>query len=269
MFLPLIIMYRKVFFQVLKDCAGRLHLLLLIAVIGLVIARVFYLKDNAYQFLFVAHIVATVFIWIVYLKMWEDKSQHWQALVFAGFLSLFWFVKAIVYNEQWLNIFKQTAPYAYNGTGYNVRYIDSVASYIKTNKSVVGGFVCDSIYYNNLYYSQKNPNVYFLPITYLVAEKYNNNFEFCLSNPSLIIGHEQNRVYKDYLTNAVQRSFFNHFLQTSHIDNYDQGLQSFINTYQIDYLIFTKYAAIPSYILPKVKKQYSDPSTGEKFLVLQ
>lgn len=267
--LPLIIAYKNDLIIALKESVKRFKLLLFIAAIGLIMARVLYLKDNAYQFLFVAHIIATIFIWLMYLLVLPKNNKQSSYIFSAVFLSIFWFIKPSVSNEKFVNTFKQNGNFVYEGKKYSQEYLNRVMGYFKEQKNIVGGYLADTNFYKTTYYSRRNPNVYFLPITYIVSNNYNRNFEFCLSDTSAIICHEDNPVYKEYLTNAIHRSFFFQYLKENPSIDYSLAVNNFINRNHLSYLFITKDYDVNSFVKSKVKREIVDSGTGERFLILQ
>lgn len=267
--LPLIIIYKRDLIITLKKSIRKFELLLIIAAAGLIMARILYLKDNAYQFLFVAHISVTIFIWFVYLLVLLKNDKRSSYIISALFLSIFWFIKPLVSNGKSVNIFKQNGEFVYEGKKYSQEYLNQVAKYFKGQKKIVGGYLADTNFYKNIYYSRRNPNVYFLPITYILSDNYNRNFEFCLSDTSAIISQEENSVYKEYLNNAIHRSFFYQYLKENPSIDYSLAVNNFINRYHLSYLFATKDYIVSSLIKNKVKREIVDSVTGEKFLILQ
>lgn len=267
--LPLIIKYKNDLIIAVKESVKKFKLLLLIAAAGLIMARVLYLKDNAYQFLFITHIIVTIFIWLVYLLVLLKNNKQSSYLFSAVFLSIFWFIKPLVSNQKFVNIFDQNGNFVYEGKKYSQEYLNKVMGYFKEQKNSVGGYLADTNFYKNTYYSRRNPNVYFLPVTYILSDNYNRNFEFCLSDTSAIICHEDNPVYKEYLTNAIHRSFFYQYLKENPSIDYSLAVNNFINHYHLSYLFITKDYDISSLVKSKVKSEIVDPVTGERFLILQ
>ena len=167
--LPLLATLKTDVYVQVKLMAKKLQLLLITAAVSLVVARILYLKDNAYQFLFVMHIIVTLFIWLVYLAVLSVEKKKNLFLLSSLFLSMFFVLKPVISNEPRVNTFVQNGSYVYGGTKYSAEYIKDVKAYFKANKRVTGGYMADTNFYKNTYYSRRNPNVYFLPVTYIVA----------------------------------------------------------------------------------------------------
>jgi hypothetical protein len=265
-----VFIYRKEFFVVLRDVAQRFKLLWLIALIGLVAARVLYLKDNAYQFLFISHIIATFFIWLMYLVVISKRGQQTKFYLFGAlFLSALWVIKPLVLGERPVDIFHQNGNYVYDGKKYSKEYLSGVINYFDQTKYAIGGYICDTSFYKKTYYSRRNPNVYFPPVTYVVSSEQNRNFEFCLSNPSDVLLSVSNPVHKDYLENAVQRSFFQQFLRENALSDPKTAVVDFIRKFSLSYIIVTRDYILSPLLQSKVKTEIIDSNTGERFLILQ
>ena len=265
--LPLYIVYRKDLFVDVKRLLSAFLPLIITGVIGLLMARILYLKDNAYQFLFITHILITLFIWLVYLVVLSHKSKP-KFYVFASvFLSLVFLVKLVTGNEKPVDTFVQNGNYVYGGAKYSAAYLREVKDYFKLSNPSVGGYIADTNFYKNTYYSRRNPNVYFLPVTYIVASGRNRNFEFCLSDTAAINYQLENPLFKDYLQNAVNRSFFYQYRLKYSTLSYEQIIEKFITEFKLSYLVVTKDCQVGN-LKKMVKKEVIDPNTGERFLIL-
>ena len=170
-------------------------------------------------------------------------------------------------QEKQVNTFVQNGNYVYGGLKYSAGYLMEVKEYFKQSKPSVGGYIADTNFYKNTYYSRRNPNVYFLPVTYIVANDHNRNFEFCLSDTAAINYEVDNPLFKDYLHNAVNRSFFFQYRLKYPTFSYEQLVTKFITEYRLSYLVVTKDHALGN-VNKMVKKEIIDPNTGERFLIL-
>ena len=157
-----------------------------IGIAGILLARVLYLKDNAYQFIFIAHILITLFVWLVYLHHYRNTNKPLQVLSSGLYISLFWVMHWVVMPPASPNIFRQNGAYVYEGKKYSETYLSQVNNFFDTGNQKVGGYLADTLFYNSTYYSRRNPNVYFLPLTYIIANKHNGIIDFCLSDSSAI-----------------------------------------------------------------------------------
>jgi hypothetical protein len=101
-----------------------------------------------------------------------------------------------------------------------------------------------------------------------VSNNVNRNFEFCLSDSSAILYKEENEVYKEYLDNAIKRSFFYIFQKENPSTDHGSSVKAFIDKYHLNYLVLTKDYKLDDQLLPKIKYQVTDPGTGERFLIL-
>ncbi len=264
---PLWLMFKNSVFVQLRNWVTQFKFLFFIAVISLLLARILYLKDNAYQFLFITHIIVTWAIWMIYLKTLSTsvKTSHYYLSVI--FLSFLWFAKPVFSGEASINTFSQNGNFIYGGVKYSTAYLNQVKTYFKYQPEVIGGYIADSNFYRSTYYSRRNPNVYFLPITYIIAASRNRNFEFCLSDTSALNTELTNPLHYDYLQNAINRSQFFQFRLNNPALNYQQGVEIFIKQYRLQYLFVTKNYNLNG-LNKLVRKTFTDANTGERFLVL-
>jgi len=239
-----------------------------IGITGLVLARVFFLKDNAYQFLFITHILATLLIWLMYLWYLKKNITPRIVLLVSGYLSLLWLVNRIITLPAQTNIYKQNGHFVYNGLPYSKQYISQVMQYFQNEKPALGGYIADSSFYNQLYYSRRNPNVYFMPVSYLVAGRYNQTLQICLSDTAAILHQLTNPVFINYLNNAIERSLFYRFRLQNKGLLYQQQVAAFTQSNQLSYIIVSKNVWATGVDI-RPKRQLTDPITGEQFLILR
>lgn len=265
--MPLIVINKSRLLAYCRELLNNLAPFLFIGIAGILLARVLYLIDNAYQFIFIAHILITLFVWLVYLHHNRNANKPLQVLNSGLYISLFWVLHWVVKPPSSINIFRQNGAYVYDGKKYSETYLSQVNNFFDTSKQKVGGYLADTVFYNSTYYSRRNPNVYFLPLTYIIANKHNRIIDFCLSDSSAIKYNLTEQIEKDYLDNAISRSlFFRYQLGHSNL-SHTQVLQSFITVNGLSYLIVTK--DYPLEELPvNIRRQIIDTNTGEKFLIL-
>ena len=250
------------------DKEGLLLLFITVA-ISIIMARVFFLKDNAYQFLFFAHLLTSFFIWVLFVFVLAKETSIFKWVGATVFLSVFFFLRILVYPETEVNIFKQNENFVYDGKKYAVGYISQVQSYFKENPNVQGAYMADEKFYAETYYSRRNPNVYYLPISYIIAAKANNNIEYCLSDSVDIMTGVSNPVSINYLQNAIDRSVYIQFQLQQGATSDDFKRVSFILRHKLKYLIVTKDVVLEPKILEIVKNEFVDETTGERFYVFK
>ncbi len=268
MILPLLFVYKKSVLENAKKLWMPMLPLVLIGLTGTLIARVFYLKDNAYQFIFLAHILLTIFIWLMYLAVLSGAANRAKMFVGAAvYLSLLWCIHWVVFPGNYVNIFKQNGNYVYGGKKYSPDYLAAIDNYFRTQNPGVGGYLADSSFYADTYYSRRNPNVYFLPVTYIVAASHNNNIDFCLSDTAAIQFQLNEGLSRDYLQNAVSRSLFFQYRLQHPSFKYYQAVNSFIADHHLSYIIVTKNFRLEDIGLT-IKNEIKDPATGERFILL-
>ena len=265
--LPLFIINRRQMLASSKNVLLTLSPLLFIGIAGILIARILYLKDNAYQVIFITHILVTLFVWLVYLHQIKDtyKPLHVPGATF--YVSFMWFLSWVWWPNKSIDIFRQNGAYVYEGKKYSANYLSQVNNFFDTSRQTVGGYLADSLFYKSIYYSRRNPNVYFLPLTYVAANKHNRIIDFCLSDSADIKYNLSEQIHKDYLDNAISRSLFFRYRQDNPSIGYTQSVRSFIATNHLTYLVVT--GDYPLDKLPvNVRRQITDVNTGERFLIL-
>ena len=265
--LPLFIINRRQMLASSKNVLLTLSPLLFIGIAGILIARILYLKDNAYQFIFITHILVTLFVWLVYLHQIKDTYKPLHVLGATFYVSFMWFLSWVWWPKKSVDIFRQNGAYVYEGKKYSATYLSQVNNFFDTSRQTVGGYLADSLFYKSIYYSRRNPNVYFLPLTYVAANKHNRIIDFCLSDSADIKYNLSDQIHKDYLDNAISRSLFFRYRQDNPSIGYTQSVRSFIATNHLTYLVVT--GDYPLDKLPvNVRRQITDVNTGERFLIL-
>jgi hypothetical protein len=117
-----------------------------------------------------------------------------------------------------------------------------------------------------MYYSARNPNVYHLPLTYVLANQLHSNVDFCISDISAILYDDSGRLLNNrYLLNAIDRSWF-HMSQQG--KEHSTAVANFISRNNIHYLICTRNVHVDTSFIP-VKQILTDTITGERFLILK
>ena len=265
--LPLFLKNRRQMLDSCKHVLSTLFPLIFIAIAGILIARILYLKDNAYQFIFITHILITIFVWLVYLHQFKETDKSLHVIGGTCYVSFMWFLSWVWWPNKSVDIFRQNGAYVYEGKKYSATYLSEVNNFFDTSTQAVGGYLADSLFYESIYYSRRNPNVYFLPLTYVAANKHNRIIDFCLSDTTDIKFNLIEQIHKDYLDNAISRSLFFRFRSSHSALNYTQAVHDFIAANHLTYLVVTKEYPLDK--LPVIIKQkITDPNTGERFLVL-
>lgn len=260
------------FFKLKKDALQMFSffrsnfLLVMIALLGVLAARILFIKDNAYQFLFAAHIIVFLLIWVVgVIAVKKAQPAIW---LFAAFLfSVPVIIKLAVFKNA-PDIFIQNGNHIYNGKKYSPTYLDSVATYFQDHPEAKGAYMADSNFYRQTYYSRRNPTVYFLPLTYIISKKVNHNIELCISDSACIITGTENPVHIDYLRSAVQRSLFYQYQKKHPLSDIKQVQKKFLKEYRISYLIATADVSL-DFIGEDISIIYKDAITGEQFIILK
>ena len=265
--LPLFLKNRRQMLDSCKHVLSTLFPLIFIGIAGILIARILYLKDNAYQFIFITHILITIFVWLVYLHHIRETYKTLPVLGATFYVSFLWLLNWLWWPNKSIDIFRQNGAYVYEGKKYSATYLSEVNNFFDTSKLSVGGYLADSLFYKSIYYSRRNPNVYFLPLTYVAANKHNRIIDFCLSDSTDIKFNLDEQIQKDYLDNAISRSLFCRYQQDNPTIGYTQSVLNFIAINHLTYLVVTSDFSLDK--LPvKVRRQITDVNTGERFLVL-
>jgi len=136
---------------------------------------------------------------------------------------------------------------------------------------LLGGYLGDSTYYRGMnYFSLRNPNVYFPPITYIIAGRERTNYEFCLSDSAAILTDMAfGDTYEvNYLGDAIRRSGFYVYRKETGLQR-REALHRFISSRHLQYLIVSGKGCEAEVADIPVGQKFEDPSTGEIFLVLK
>jgi hypothetical protein len=238
---------------------------------GVVMARVLSYQDNAYQLAFLAHILAAFFIFIFWSYISPAVPSGFSRIAVIGMLLagcvLF---KLRQGKDARVDIFRAGSS-RYGGRHYTGQYIDQVTGYAKGRKDLLGGYLGDSVYYRQLkYFGERNPNVYFPPMTYIIAGRGAANYEFCLSDTAAILtGINAGDAYeRNYLGNAIRRSGFYIYGQKTGLHG-REALRKFITDRHLQYLILSGQGCEAEVADMPVAQRFTDPATGEIFLVLK
>ncbi len=268
--LPFYLIAKRTFTENVKSLFSKFGLVVLIACMGLLLARLLYQKDNAYQLLYIAHIVATVFIWLMVLlvldKLAKPRFFLYASLMFIATLAL----KATVEHRSFfVDTFRQNGNFVYDGKPYSKSYLEAVKTYFQHHENITGGYIADSAFYAGTYYSRRNPNVYFLPVTYIVSKSTNQNFEFCLSDSTDIMVNVEYNLERDYLENAISRSYFYQYKNLHPNVEAGELLKKFIAVHGVHYLFVTRDVILNKEVLSMATTQVQDANTGERFIVFR
>jgi hypothetical protein len=254
---------------------NMLAVMLMVAVIpvSIVEARMLSFEDNAYQLAFVGYIAASLLIAYIWLSM----AAHFRTVGFglAGCLA---FAGGYAVRTVWtgrdafVDITKQNGMAVYGGRLYSGQYLATVGDFVRGKALLRGGYIGDSSFYQGLYYSRRNPNVYFPPLTYIIAGEVESNYEFSLSDPAAILtGLTGDPIGAGYLERAIGRSGFYQFeleVRRAHLDR-AEVVRAFIRDRKLGYLIVSGEAAMPDLQGLPVERRFRDDSTGEWFIIFK
>lgn len=233
-------------------------------------ARIFFRKDNSYQLAHISYLFISLLIVlaIFYFSQFYPGNRVWLPAIAICMIS-FMAHKMRQSPESSVNIFTQNGNYCYEGKKYSASYLREVGQLLKRKNEFTGVFIGDSSYYKDLYYSRRNPNVYFSPLSYILAGRGVKIDEFCLSDSSAILNHRGMNIWeRHYLRNALSRSFFKRFV--AHRKGYprEELLRRFIDLYKPDYVLLSKGVAPPSIVQNKTHTAFRDSTTGEQFVLI-
>jgi hypothetical protein len=241
--------------------------------VSIVLARTLSFQDNAYQLAFIGYIVASVFI----MYFWFSMAANFRAFGFAlagclVFASGYAIRKVWTGQEAFVDITRQNGRIVYGGRPYSAQYLAEVSDFVHGKSVLRGGYIGDSSYYSSLYYSRRNPNIYFPPLTYIIAGEVGNNYEFSLSAaPDILTGLIKAPMEAGYLGRAIGRSGFYQFEEQTRRAHLDRAalIRAFIRDRKLGYLIVTGEGAMRDLEGLPVERRYRDVSTGEYFLILK
>jgi len=246
---------------------------------SIVISRVLSYQDNAYQLAHPAYVLGALAIFAVWAFFAGTRKAEViltgtrrakvllaGTLVFAAGYVLYKWKEG---KEARVDIFRQNGNIVYGGSPYSEGYLARVTGFFSGAGDVAGGYLCDSVFYSNLYYSRRNPNVYFPPVSYIIANRIGSNYEYCLSDSTAMFANldRADPYQADYLSVAIRRSGFYVFQRMGGWQR-SEAIRRFIAGRHLRYLILSgrkceaEVAGIP------VAQRFEDPRTGEVFLCL-
>jgi hypothetical protein len=229
------------------------------------IARAGDFMENAYQIAFNGFMAAMLLllIWVILAAARQPRVIWiWLAIHLGSFL-LYKFREG---PEAFSNRYAQNAGSIYGGRPYSPAYLEEVIHFFKKEKPLYGGYLADSAFYRDLYYSRRNPNVYHLPLTYIISNQVPTNMDFCLSTRAAIVySGEGHPLRNHFLDLAISRSLF----YRDYPDSTGKAVADFIRDQGLRYLILSPGAGLDPAWAAKVTRQLLDPGTGERFLILQ
>jgi hypothetical protein len=243
----------------------RAAILLLLCVAGsaILVGRLGDILENFYQVAFNAHIDVALLVFIMFTAA-AANSPTKNLIAAAFFVAGFIFLR--VSSTDHKSIFRYNGSGEFDHDSYSKEYIKQVSSYIAQNSASYGAYIADSSYYDNMYYSARNPNVYHLPLTYVLANQLHSNVDFCISDISAILYDDSGRLLNNrYLLNAIDRSWF-HMSQQG--KEHSTAVANFISRNNIHYLICTRNVHVDTSFIP-VEQILTDTITGERFLILK
>jgi hypothetical protein len=173
-------------------------------------------------------------------------------------------------REDTMDVFRRGSSF-YGSKHYTEQYIGAVTRYLRGGENLLGGYLEDSSYYRHMgYFSLRNPNVYFPPMSYIIAGGVLSNYEFCLSDTTAILtGIDKSDAYQiSYLDDAIRRSGFYVYRKQTGLQR-REALRNFIISRHLQYLIVSGKASEAEVADIPTRKKFEDPSTGEIFLVLK
>lgn len=236
----------------------------------IVVARVLGYLENLYQVAYTAYIVVSLFIFILFALV-VKRGRLYALPVIILTLAGYAIFKTATFHTQGRSIFYHGGGGGYGGVTYSAGYLAQVNAFMKEAGSCAGGYLADSSYYRPLYYSNRNPAVYHLPLTYIIANNVTSNIDYCLSDQNDILydgtGALQHNVY---LGNGIDRSYYHWFKKRLCAGQPNNACATaFALQHRLKYLILTRGIAIDSALSNHTSQVFTDSNTGERFLVLR
>jgi len=240
-------------------------------VTGAGMARLLTYQENAYQLAFLGYILAVFFIFVC----WCHFSAFFRNSLFfpvgmGVFLLGYVLLKVREGREGSVDVFRSGSSVD-GSRHYTEQYIGAVKGCLKGRKNLLGGYLGDSSYYWQMdYFSLRNPDVYFPPISYIIAGRVLSNYEFCLSDTAAILaGMDRSDAYTiNYLDDAIGRSgFYVYVKQTG--SQRREALRNFISSRHLQYLIVSGKASEADVANIPMEQKFKDSATGEIFIILK
>ena len=234
-------------------------------------ARLLTYQENAYQLAFLGYVLAVFLIFVCwcYFSAFIRNSLFWPAGI-GVFLLGYVLLKVREGRDARVDVFCGGGS-VYGSRHYTDQYIGAVTGYLRDKENLLGGYLGDSSYYRPMYFfSLRNPNVYFPPISYIIADRVLSNYEFCLSDTSAILaGMDRRDAYTiDYLDDAICRSgFYVYRRQTGSLRR--EALRNFIDSRHLQYLIVSGKVSEAEVADIPMRQKFEDSTTGEIFIILQ
>jgi hypothetical protein len=248
----------------------RIFLLLtaLLILTGIFVGRIFPSVENIYQVAYNSYIVASLFILTLFMLM---AKTSWKVQVLLVVVCLASYVVNRIHEGSRGFVFTQNDKHVYSGIEYSSDYINQVTAFASGREMCMGAFIADSSFYAGLYYSLRNPNVYHLPVTYILANHATVN-DFCLSDPRAIkYDRAGNLQHNQYLDNAIARSIYHRSYSSYAVSDTAtlSNIGDFIRKNHLQYLVLTSGVPIDSIPGIKVTQKFTDPNTKERFWVIE
>jgi hypothetical protein len=242
-----------------------------VSVTGVGMARILTYQDNAYQLAFLGYVLAAWFIFIFWCRIFAVmRGSMFRTAGIMLFLAGYILFKVREGKAASTDVFR-SGNSTYSKGGYTEEYIGKVTAFVKGRNDLLGGYLGDSSYYRQMnYFSLRNPNVYFPPISYIMAGRDRSNYEFCLSDSAAILTDiDRNNSYETgYLEDAIRRSGFYIYRKKAGLER-REALHRFISGRHLQYLIVSGRSCEAEIEGIDAEQRLRDPSTGELFLVLK
>jgi hypothetical protein len=229
----------------------------------------FEFMENFYQIAFNSYIVASLLIFIIFILL-AQNSVKYTLIVITVYLSGYVFSKLSQNESTSDTIFNQNGRYSYSGIKYSKAYTMAVKEFAKNAESCMGAYIADSSYYKNLHPGTRNPNLYHLPITYIISN-YTTVNDFCLSDPEAIKYDTWGTLKNNrYLNNAISRSYYHRLYNNYSLSDTMtlRNIKEFILSNHLRYVILTPGIKTEGFPGIKIKKVITDANTKERFLIL-
>lgn len=271
--LLLLYIYKKdksLFFTVLNN---KPLLFLCIGIFsGVIFARWLNFVDDAYQFAYIAD-AASGFVYLILMMFLFDGmyvKKRLYLILSLVIIALFFGQRFVFLQKSYDNVFKQNGEFLYGGKKFSADYLQKIDHVFPKGSKVKGAFWADVNFYDSIFHhSYRNPNVFLLPTSYVLASYTGLNYEFCLSDSAdIIYGIKESEVIPyGYVSSAIKRSAFYQYAVNNNTTSNENRLH-FIKNNKLQYLILTKNADTSIIAQLPVLKKFQDSSTGERFYTL-
>ncbi|HEU4716274.1 MAG TPA: hypothetical protein VFU15_00485, partial [Bacteroidia bacterium] len=260
----------------LKRFAGGNRFILSFLFLALVAGVLFFqatsFMNNAYQFVFIAYCVLALTIFILIQKTCADILSASAGTTVQLLLILFLVFSGIrLAGISRHSLFSGQELYKKEFKPYSRDYLSQVSERMKLIGKAPGGYIGDSSYYAELYYSKRLPDFYFPGLSYFIFAGTDDSYQFCLSDTAAItFGYRGTPRDLNFLRQAVASSLFQmDFYSAPSPLSIGEKRRQAIKKYNIAYMILCPGVDPDPEWAGMAREKITDKVTGETFVTLR